>query len=149
MLKNLPQKVVKLKHDKGLPDDLITDHEIQRGADLALYDHDLNEELTPAEEAALKKEASLNIFRDPKEQILTLLVCVLSSFTQGWNQSANGNLGKLCRSCSFNGFTFRSLLADMTFSKDGLRLLDLRSIWPTRQAWIRGNLALPMVWTIY
>lgn len=93
MLKNLSQKVVQLKHDKNLSDDLITDREIQRGADLALFDHDLDEELYPNEKETLKREASLNIFRDPKEQILTFLVCILSSFTQGWNQSANGNLG--------------------------------------------------------
>ena len=93
LLRDLPHKVVKLKHDKGLSDDLITDHEIRCGADFAQYDHDLNEETYPAEKAALKQEASLNIFRDPKEQILTFLVCILSSFTQGWNQSANGNLG--------------------------------------------------------
>ena len=94
-LRDLHYKVVQLKHDKQLSDDLITDNEIQRGADLALYSHDLGDELSPAEQNALKRESSLNILRDPKEQILTFLVCILSSFTQGWNQSANGNLGGL------------------------------------------------------
>ena len=94
-IRNLHQKAVDLKKDKRIPNDLISDDEIKRGADLALYNYDLKDELLPDERNAIERGESLNILQDPKEQILTFLVCILSSFTQGWNQSANGNLGKL------------------------------------------------------
>ena len=95
LIRDLHQKAVDLKNDKRIPDDVITDDEIKRGADLALYNHDISDELRPDEREALERGDSLNILQDPKEQILTFLVCILSSFTQGWNQSANGNLSKL------------------------------------------------------
>lgn len=95
LIRDLHIKAVGLKTDKQIPDNLISDDEIKRGADLALYSHDINEELSPDERKAIERGESLNILKDPKEQILTFLVCILSSFTQGWNQSANGNLGNL------------------------------------------------------
>jgi hypothetical protein len=45
------------------------------------------------ERAFLDQQKSLRLWKDPKDQILTLMVCCLASLTQGWQQVSNGNLG--------------------------------------------------------
>jgi hypothetical protein len=72
---------------------------LQKGAELAKSEHLLNigkyERIIKkgsAEERAITQQRSLNIYRDPKDMVLTLIGCCLASLTQGWDQMANGNL---------------------------------------------------------
>ena len=71
----------------------------------------LSSPLTTSEDAALAIQRSLAFWREPKELLLTLATCCVASLTQGWfniysadgirancrpgwDQVANGNLGK-------------------------------------------------------
>jgi hypothetical protein len=85
--------------DVGIAD-LVTDKEMERGTVLAQFEHILDiggdggPELTASENEILSQHRSLNIFKDPKDLILTMVVASLASTTQGRLQTGNGNLGK-------------------------------------------------------
>ena len=80
--------------------DLVTEEEMRRGTMLAQFEHILDTAggdgpvLEEPERKILSQHRSLNIFKDPKDLILTMVAAALASATQGWLQSANGNLGK-------------------------------------------------------
>jgi hypothetical protein len=78
---------------------LVTLETFQAGAALAIDEHQLNlgqyhslPDGAP-ERDVLDQQKSLKLWKDPKDQVLTLIVCCLASLTQGWQQVANGNLG--------------------------------------------------------
>ena len=49
--------------------------------------------MTPAEKICVDNHRSLAFWREPKDLLMTLLVCCLASMVQGWDGVANGNLG--------------------------------------------------------
>jgi hypothetical protein len=78
---------------------LVTLKTFLTGATMAIDEHQLNlgqyhslQEGAP-ERTYLDQQQSLKLWKDPKDQILTLIVCCLASLTQGWQQVSNGNLG--------------------------------------------------------
>jgi hypothetical protein len=78
---------------------LVSLETFQEGANMAIDEHLLNlgqyhslADDAP-ERAFLDQQKSLKLWKDPKDQVLTLIVCCLASLTQGWQQVSNGNLG--------------------------------------------------------
>jgi hypothetical protein len=69
------------------------------GANMAIDEHLLNlgqYDTLPddaLERAFLDQQKSLKLWKVPKDQILTLVLCCLASLTQGWQQCSNRNLG--------------------------------------------------------
>lgn len=92
-------EAVGLWREHGL-ETLISESQMKRAAELAEIQHLLNSaqlaqirDLTTGEREALQQQRSLRFWNDTKSMILTFLCGVTASYTQGFDQSANGNLG--------------------------------------------------------
>jgi hypothetical protein len=80
---------------------LISREQMTRGADLAKINHILDAgnlsratTLTNPEKSSILRQRSLKFWHDPKDVILTICCVATASYTQGWDQTANGNLGR-------------------------------------------------------
>jgi hypothetical protein len=94
----LEERAEALYHKYGL-ESLVSLETFKEGANMAIDEHQLNmgqyhnlPDGAP-ERAFLDQQKSLKLWKDPKDQVLTLMVCCLASLTQGWQQVSNGNLG--------------------------------------------------------
>ncbi|KAL8869867.1 MAG: hypothetical protein Q9174_003946 [Haloplaca sp. 1 TL-2023] len=77
---------------------LVTMKELVESAKLAKQEHSIAiglpvEGLTEAERIEMEIQRSSAFWREPKDLVITLVICGIAAMAQGWDQVANGNLG--------------------------------------------------------